>query len=277
MAFWLEGATVDDMASRTACVVVSFLASVGLLLAPAAQARRAAPLTLMVDYSYTGDITVTLPSGQPVGVRSGTPTVIPAGYYNVELTQPGCVDTATLILSGPGVSIFDNLQNGEVVTDAVAANFQPNSTYTWRSGAVNPPVIFTFQTSGDIVGTPPPPSGKTIKGPTSTNPQTNSSLVGSASTAARGTLAGSVSPAGTAALAFKGKPLTILKAGRYTFTITDKSPAHGFVLRRPSHPPMNLTGGAFVGRHSTTVTLTKGQWYFAGGPNGKKSYFAVSG
>jgi hypothetical protein len=269
---------VIGMSSRGAGLVVASLALIGVLFAaPAAEGRLVAPLTLMVNYSYTGDITVTLPSGQAVGVRSGTPTVIPAGYYNVELSQPGCVDTATFILSGPGVSIFDNLQNGEVVTDAVAANFQPNSTYTWRSGAVNPPVIFTFQTSGDTVGTPPPSSGPTAKGPTSTNPQTNSSLVGSgALSGARGTLAGTVNPAGTAVLAFKGKAPTVLKAGKYTFTITDKSPAHGFVLRRPSHPPMDLTGGAFVGRHSTTVTLTPGQWYYAAGPNGKKSYFAVS-
>jgi hypothetical protein len=267
------------MSSRAARSVVCVLAVLGVLsLTPAAGARIASPLTLMVDYSYTGDITVTLPSGQPVGVKSGTPTVIPAGYYNVELTQPGCVDTATFILTGPGVSIFDNLQNGEVVTDAVAANLQPNSTYTWRSGAVNPPVIFTFQTSADVVGTPPPASGPATKGPTSTNPETNTSLVGSGASGAKlqGTLAGSVSSAGTAALAFKGKSVTILKAGKYTFTVTDKSPGHGFVLRRASHPAMTLTGGAFVGRHKTTVTLTTGQWYFAASPNGKKSYFAVS-
>ena len=269
------------MSSRGARFVVSSLALIGVLfVAPVAQARPAAPLTLMVDYSYTGDITVTLPSGQPVGAKSGTPTVIPAGYYNVELTQPGCVDTPTFILSGPGVSIFDNLQNGEVVTDAVAASFQPNSTYTWRSGAVNPPVIFTFQTSGDTVGTPPPPSGRTAKGPTSTNPQTNTSIVGSGAPSGakpRGTLAGIVSSAGNAALAFKGKAVTVLKAGKYTFAITDESTARSFVLRRPSHPAMTLTGGPFVGRHSTTVTLTTGQWYFAAGPNGKKSYFAVTG
>jgi hypothetical protein len=268
------------MSSRGARFVVSSLALIGVLLvAPAAQARSAAPLTLMVNYSYTGDISVMLPSGQSVGVKSGTPTVIPAGYYNVELTQPGCVDTPTFILTGPGVSIFDNLQNGEVVTDAVAATFQPNSTYTWRSGAVNPPVIFTFQTSGDIAGTPPPPSGRTVKGPTSTNPQTNTSIVGSGTpsgTKTLGRLAGTVSSAGTASLAFKGKAVTILQAGKYTFTVTDESPAHGFVLRHPSHSAMTLTGATFVGRHSTTVTLTTGQWYFAAGPNGKKSYFAVT-
>jgi hypothetical protein len=271
---------VDRVSSRAACPVVSVLVLLGVLLvAPTAQSRTAAPLTLMVNYSYTGDITVSLPSGQPVGVKSGTPTVIPAGYYNVELNQPGCVDTATFILSGPGVSIFDNLQNGEVVTDAVAANFQPNATYTWRSGAVNPPVVFTFQTSGDIVGTPPPQSGRAVKGPTSTNPQTNTSLVGSGSSSGaklQGTLAGTVSSAGTAALAFKRKAVTTLKAGKYTFTITDKNPAHGFVLRRASRPPLDLTSGTFVGRRSTTVTLTTGQWYFAAGQNGKKSYFAVT-
>jgi hypothetical protein len=267
------------MSSRAARSVV-VLALFGVLsVPPVVQARSAVPLTLMVDYSYTGDITVTLPSGQPVGVKSGTPTVIPAGYYNVELSQPGCVDTPTFILSGPGVSIFDNLQNGEVVTDAVAANLQPNSTYTWRSGAVNPPAIFTFQTSGDIVGTPPPPSGRAAKGPTSTNPQTNTSVVGSGTssgTKQQGSLAGSVSSAGAAALSFKGKAVTILKPGKYTLTVTDESPAHGFMLRRASRPPINLTGVTFVGRRSTTVTLTTGQWYIAASPNGKKSYFAVT-
>jgi hypothetical protein len=255
-------------------IIVSVVgAAASLALSPVAEAQRSTNLTLEVNYDYVGQITVTLPNGTPVGTKSGTPTVIPAGYYTIELNQPGCVDTPTFILQGPGVSVFDNLQNGEVVTDAVSADFRPNSTYTWRSG-VNPPVLFTFQTSGDVLGTPPPPT-PVVKGPVSTNKQTNTDVVGSG-LQAHGMLAGVVTAAGTDGLAFKGKQVTTLTAGRYKVTVTDKSVAHGFVLGSGAHHVVDVTGAQFVGRRSATVTLTVGQWFFAPSVGGKKTYFAVT-
>ena len=234
-----------------------------------------------MNYSYAGDITVTLPNGQAVGVKSGTPTVIPAGYYTVELTQPGCVDTPAFILQGPGVNILDDLNAGEIVTDAQEADFQPNATYTWRDGSINPPVLFTFQTSGEVLGTPPPPSVAASGGPVSTNKESNGSVVGSglahgSKLPFRGTLAAAVSAAGNVDLVFKGKRVRSLRAGRYSITVTDKSPKSGFALERTGGHAMKLTAAAFVGKRSASLQLTAGRWFFLGGPSTTRTYFAVA-
>lgn len=249
-----------------------------LAFAPAAESRTAVTLTLDVNYSYAGDITVTLPSGQPVGVKSGTPTVIPAGYYTVELTQPGCVDTPAFVLQGPGVNILDDLNAGEIVTDAQEADFQPNSTYTWRDGSINPPVLFTFQTSGDVLGTPPPPSSAASGGPVSSNKEANGSVVGSGlkSSKLTGTLAATVSAAGKPTLSYKGKRVSSLAPGRYSITVTDRSSKLGFTLERTGSHPLKLTLPGFVGKRSASVQLTAGRWFFLTTPSAVKTAFTVA-
>jgi hypothetical protein len=257
------------------------LATALLALSPAAQARPTANLSLDVSFSYTGEITVTLPNGTPVGTRGATPSVIPAGYYTIELTQPGCVDVPTFILQGPGVNVQNDLQSGEIVTDAVGVSFQPNATYTWRDGSLNPPMLWTFTTSGDVLGTPPPvvPASQ---GPVSTNKETNNDVVGSgiargASSAPapfRGSLAGAVSAAGALELAFKGKGVTRLTAGRYKVNVADASEARGFLLENASYAA-SITDAGFVGKRSETVDLTAGKWYFAPSATGHKKAFTV--
>src|SRR5262245_60155275 len=73
---------------RLGAGVVCLLA-VGVLLAPGAGARKDANLSLNVNYTAAGLVTVTLPDGTPVGSTSGAPTVIPAGYYSLNLSGPG--------------------------------------------------------------------------------------------------------------------------------------------------------------------------------------------
>ena len=131
-----------------------------LLLAPTAGARQAANLSLTVNFFTNGTITVSLPDGTPVGTQSGAPTMIPAGYYAVMLNGPGgCTALPHFILKGPGESITDNLTEGEVTNFQYNAYFLPNSTYTWRNDA-NPSVVYTFATTNDVLGSPPPaPAG----------------------------------------------------------------------------------------------------------------------
>ena len=263
--------------SRMLRVVVSAALVVGLLvLAPGAQSHGLQNLILEVNYDYVGSITVQLPNGTPVGVKSGTPTVIPAGYYTVELNQPGCVDTPAFILQGPGVNLLDDMQAGEIVTDAQSAVFQPNSTYTWRDGSTNPPVYYTFQTNGDVLGTPPPVIAAS-KVPLSKNKEANSSVVGSglSSSKSLGSLAGAVSSAGVLQLSLGGKTVSKLTAGLYSLTVVDKSGKQGFMLEKAGHPAMSITSGAFVGKKSTSVTLTAGKWFAVSGPLGKKTYITV--
>ena len=126
-----------------------------LFAAPAAQSQSSTALFLYVNFFANGDIAVTLPDGTPVGVTSGSPTVIPAGFYTVQMTGPGgCTNLPYFNLKGPGNSIIDSMDQGEEANKNVNANFLPNSTYTWWN-AQNPKPVFTFVTNGQVLGTAP--------------------------------------------------------------------------------------------------------------------------
>ena len=56
-----------------------------------------------------------------------------------------------------------------------------------------------------------------------------------------------------------------LKAGKYTFVITDKASVHDFTIEREKGGPKiekTLTGTSFQGKKTVTVTLKKGSWKF---------------
>jgi hypothetical protein len=243
------------------------------MLASAAHGRATAPLTLKVNFTLSGTISVNLPNGTPVGVTGGSPTVIPAGYYILDMNGPGgCAAMPHFTLRGPGVQVFDNLNEGESDHVEYNANFLPNSTYVWSSDAV-PGVLHTFVTSSDVVGTANPrsPGGLTSGNHTTVK---SSDFVGSAILPQRGTLTASVSPAGTLSLAYKGKSIASLMAGRYTISVTDKSSTSGFAVQKLRHATTTLTGRAFVGKRSETVQLTAGKWVFS--PSGGKRSYTIA-
>src|SRR5262245_19561459 len=73
----------------------AFLCAAGFLLLPGpnGHAARTANLSLTVNFTAAGIVTVTLPDGTPVGSTSGAPTVIPAGFYSLNLSGPGeCIN-----------------------------------------------------------------------------------------------------------------------------------------------------------------------------------------
>ena len=114
---------------------------------------------------------MTLPNGTPVGTASGSPTLVPAGYYSLLLAGPGgCTLTPYFVLKGPGVAVTDNMAQGEDEFTEHDVNFLPNSTYTWHNSET-PRVVYTF--------TPPPTSSARRRrpsiwnGPTSGKKQTN--------------------------------------------------------------------------------------------------------
>ena len=92
--------------------LVASVAAAFVAVAPSAFAAKArsthvsrgtVELTMNVIFDYQGDITVALADGTPVGTTSGSPTVIPAGYYSVILTGPGLVHArAVLPAERPG-------------------------------------------------------------------------------------------------------------------------------------------------------------------------------
>src|SRR5262249_52001564 len=202
-----------------AAVAAAFVAfAPSALAAQSTSTRASVELTMNVIFSYQGSISVALPNGTPVGTTSGAPTVIPAGYYSVILTGPGsCSLVPYFLLSGPGVAVSDNMAQGEEDFTEYDVNFQPNSTYTWKNGD-NPRDVYTFQTSGQVLGTKSPPV--IWKGPV-TSKSSNSSIVGSAISPSRGNLTGTVSSDGKLTLLFKGKSASSLRSGLYKLTITD--------------------------------------------------------
>jgi hypothetical protein len=255
-----------------AAVAVSFGLS---CLVSAAQGRSAASLALEVSFSYTGAVSVTLPDGTPVGTTSGAPTLIPAGFYTVSVSQPGCMDVPYFELDGPGVDILDNMDGGELVNDSHEVEFQPDSSYSWSTDAT-PGVSYMFVTSADVEGTPPASSPSPAPASSSGRPVSNSDPVGSAVVPFRGTLAGAVSAAGRLTLAYQGKSVTRLPSGRYKINVVDASAHRGFTLQENKHAPVGVTGAAFVGKASVTVNLTPGQWFFTAGPSQVAYRFAVS-
>jgi hypothetical protein len=244
--------------ARRVAALIALLAGL-LALAPGAQGRSAATLSLVVNFYANGTITVGLPDGTPVGTTSGTPTVIPAGYYKiVEYGPGGCTYLPIWELKGPGEHITDDMTGGEIDTYTYNAFLAPNSTYTWRIGTA-PSVIYTFVTSADVQGTA---SGPTSSGSVAQSKPTSQDIVGSALVPFRGTLTGTVSATGNMTLAYKGKTVTSLTAGKYTIKVIDRSRKNGFVLESARHKTMNLTGGAYVGTRSVSVQLTVGRWVF---------------
>ena len=261
--------------SSALCLIASSALVAGLLtLPPAAQASRAVSLSLEVTFNINGTITVTLPDRTPVGSTSGAPTVIPAGIYTLELSGPGgCAYLPFFDLRGPGLEVVEDLTAGEMDYTSRIVNFLPNATYTWRNSAT-PGVVHTFRTSADVVGTQPASVLPSSDKPSKT--VSNQDVVGSATVPFRGTLTGAVSAAGRLTVAYKGKSVTRLKAGRYTIAVADKSSTNGFMVEKLRGKAVSVSGLAFVGKRSASVRLTAGKWFFK--PRlGKATYsFVVS-
>ena len=56
-----------------------------------------------------------------------------------------------------------------------------------------------------------------------------------------------------------GKAVKALKAGKYTFVVTDKASIHDFVVEGPG-VSKEITGVAFVGTKTVTLNLRKGKY-----------------
>ena len=93
----------------------------------------------------------------------------------------------------------------------------------------------------------------------------------------RGSLLGAVAANGTLSLTGGGKPVKVLRTGRYMLTIRDRSRSSGFTLQAARSDPITLTAVPFVGTRSKVLTLGRGQWLFYGSFVGKKTYFLVTG
>jgi len=264
--------------ASTALLVLSLLLLLGVTGAFGASRRAADNGTLLVGFQLNKSIVVTLGDGTPVGTQSGTPTTIPPGTYNIIMSNPTFQNDIQWDLSGPGVSLVSNMSYGEEPSEAWVETFLPSSTYTWRDD-LRPPTVWTFVTSASgspVSSGPTTPVGvSTTPISTGTGGKAHSTdVVGSDQLL--GTLVGTVSATGKATLTSKGKPVTSLRQGRYTFTITDSSKHAGFIVQANKKAAQTITSPAFTGKKSVTVDLEAGQWLYYPSVVGAKSYFIVA-
>jgi hypothetical protein len=165
------------------------------------------------------------------------------------------------------------MAEGETQKTVNTANLLPSSTYTWSDDAF-PGILHTFTTSAVVEGSPPSGS-ESASGTTGTGKGvTYKDLVGSDIVPFRGTLTAAVSAAGRLSVAYKGKSIAGLKAGKYTIKVADGSSTDGFAVQKLKHSPVSITGSAFVGKRSASVRLTRGTWLFAAA-GGKAKYAIV--
>ena len=242
---------------RVAMIVALALGALGAV--QGAQARSAVTLSLDVTFDYNGGIAVALPNGNAVGTTSGAPTVIPAGYYTISLSGPGgCTWSPYFELKGPGVSIVDNLDEGQDWSASFLADFLPNTTYTWWNDS-NPSQVYSFTTSGTVVGTAPTPIA-VHQAVYASHGSANSDLVGSSVIPFRGALTGSLRHGGTPTLVYQGKAVSRLSVGQYTLRVA-ATQATKLMLVSPAHQTTILSASS----GSVSLDLTAGTWLLRSG------------
>jgi plastocyanin len=91
-------------------------------------------------------------------------------------------------------------------------------------------------------------------------------LTALAEAAAPPRLAAAVGPGFTITMKRFNKPLRLLKPGRYTIVVSDKSNIHNFHLKGPGLN-REITTVGFVGTKTVIVTLKKGTYTFVCDPH----------
>lgn len=239
------------------------------IVVPTAPAARTVSLSLYVSFFSNGSITMTSPDGSAVGTTSGSPTIVPAGYYTLVFSGPGgCTLLPNFRLSGPGANVITSLTEAQGQKNPTGIDLLPSSTYTWASDAV-PGVVHTFATSAQVEGSPPTAGTSSGTYSSSGKHVTSQDIVGSAVTPSRGKLDVTLSAAGKLALTYHGKSVRHLQAGKYMVVVIDSSPSKGLTVQKLESSLRSLSVPAFTGRRTTPVTLTSGRWLFADGGGAK--------
>src|SRR5205823_12194856 len=130
------------------------------------------------------------------------------------------------------------------------AVFQPSATYTAQDNNQAGVTRTTFSTQA--TGSAASPAGPSTS--VSGRGSSQESLVGSAAFPFRGSLAATVFKSGKPGLSRNRKPVTSLKAGRYTFSVDDESKTNGFTVKSLRGKALAVTTPPFVGSHDVTLT-----------------------
>lgn len=272
---------------RVFAVVAALVGAVAL--SPAAEGRGSDTQTLYVTFLVTGGFRVALPDGTAVGTPSPPGTTIPPGTYELVFDNSSNVKNVDFQLTGPSVSLQEDMGGGEETAAGDYVTFQPGSQYRYHDANNVSSQFFFLQTAGSggsvggtgagIPGANSASSGSSSSNATVVGTKAGSSSASSGSTTKalyRGTLAGTVGASGAVTLTVNGKPVTTLRAGRYTVRVADRSTRGGFTIQPINKDPTTITGLVFVGSRAVTLTLTAGQWLYYPTFVGKKTYFIVT-
>ena len=266
---------------------LTVVAAISLLVLPATGSPADPP---QLDAKFNANLTFSMwtQDGAPLGSASPPGRTIPAGYYAVNVDDSAEIGYMTFLLQGPGVSLRTTNDEGASALLTYFVTFQPGSTYSFSDG-VNPklPPLF-FSTSGSV-GSTQAGSTSTSGSPTSGATQSNTvSPVGTAtaktkastpsttSSVFRGALQATVGPTGKLTFKLGAKNVTSLKYGRYTVAVADGSSTNGFIVQETGLTAKTVSGVSFVGRRSTTVQFSIGQWLYYATVLGRKTYFLVT-
>ena len=278
------------MADRRISIPLLVLVLAAAVVVPKALAMRSAspvPLpTLYVQYTNQCLFSVVNDAGQPV-------TSIAPGQYELDVSTPimfrllapggpsgnpndftGCKGWVQFQMTGPGVSVFTTLDNGCSSDNVLGTlKFQPSSTYTLED--MNQPAATKMTITTLAGGTPQLPT-KTPYDTTSGTGTLSTDLIGS-SAPVRATLEGKLAANGKLTLTLRGKPVSKLRSGRYTFAISDQDKQGGVSLQPnvKNVGASQLSGPAFVGTKKTTVSLSTGRWTVSA-PGGRGYTLTVS-
>src|SRR5947207_12222331 len=275
---------------RRALTLTAVVAAAAVLapLGSASRHARGAPAlpTLYVQYTMNCTTGIFDDAGRPVNtIAPGTYQVEGETPIMIKLVRPGAVTVDNMApndftgckgwvqfqLTGPGVNLFTTLDSGgDAFLILPQQPFKPNATYTAQD--LNQPSVAHASFSTLASGSPIPP--KSPYGTTSGKGTLQQDIVGSA--AVDGTLTGALSSKGKPTLTTKGKPVTVLKSGRYKFAISDQTKKGAFVVEAVNGGTVkDLTTAPFVGRRSVSLELSPGRWmYYAS--RSKAYYFLVT-
>jgi hypothetical protein len=239
-------------------------------------ARATVLPTLYVNYVGT-NCTFTMVNDFGTSVASIAP-----GTYQLTLTATDFESCGAGLpdfqLSGPNVTVQSPIDNGTGAAADYTVTFQASSTYVAQD--LNQPlskITFTTQASGapPAVNLATNTTTKTVTTSSSSSPVGSQAGSKAAVAVFRGTLDGTVNSAGKPTLTYKGKAVTQLTAGKYTFLVADHSKKGGFLLQEPPKIATTVTGFSFVGTRRATIDLTAGQALFYPTFIGAKNYFIV--
>ncbi|HEX4519153.1 MAG TPA: hypothetical protein VH063_06185 [Gaiellaceae bacterium] len=252
------------------------------VLVPAGSSRVAVPPKIFptVYFVYANDCTFTMQNDAGNVITSLAPgqyTVdvrTPEAFGAVPLTSIGatgfayCKGLAQFQLTGPGINLQTSVFGGCLADEVYTETFQPSTTYIAQDN--NQPA--TTRTSFNTLSAAFTVSPTTVTSG-STSGTSSTDIVGSG-IAVKATLAAMLNPQGVPSLTLKGKSVSKLQAGRYTFSITDRDSKGSFVIIAPNKSAKNLTGVKFVGKRSATLKLTAGRWAYSTGA--RKTVFVVT-